>query len=234
MLKDRQKSILEAVVREHTRTARPVSSQELLEEFDISPATIRNEMLRLDELGYLEQPHTSAGRVPTDKGYRFFVDNLVEEFFLSKGDKQMLNRMFSIDETEEFIKNFSKALVHVSGIFAAVGLSNGPVFYEAGFSELLETPEFSDLEHMRKISRLIDSLDAEAREIFDETDEEGKIFIGRENPWEEARSCATFLSSWQHPQGFEGFFVLIGPKRTDYQKHKAIIRTIHNHQTKQK
>ena len=84
MLKERQKSILNAAIREYIHTARPVASRDLVRKFQlgVSPATVRNEMLSLNELGYLEQPHTSAGRIPTDQGYRFFVDNLAEDLTL--------------------------------------------------------------------------------------------------------------------------------------------------------
>ena len=81
MLTERQKIILTAAVENYISTAYPVASHALCKEhmLDVSPATIRNELLELDSLGYLEQPHTSAGRVPTDKGYRFFVEHLLDE-----------------------------------------------------------------------------------------------------------------------------------------------------------
>jgi len=80
-LSARQKNILDIVVRDYIELARPVSSQYLENRYDfgICPATIRNEMQKLTDLGYLSQPHTSAGRVPTDKGYRLFVDSLMEK-----------------------------------------------------------------------------------------------------------------------------------------------------------
>ena len=90
-LKDRQKDLLGQIIKEHIRTAKPVSSKELVEElgFKASSATIRHEMSELDKFGYLEQPHTSSGRVPTDRGYRFFVDNLVEEDLLSSRQQKV-------------------------------------------------------------------------------------------------------------------------------------------------
>ncbi len=83
MITERQGEILNRIVKEYITLAEPVSSQ-LLEKkhkFGLSPATIRNEMQKLTDDGYLLQPHTSAGRVPTDKGYRFFVDKLLENNF---------------------------------------------------------------------------------------------------------------------------------------------------------
>ena len=80
MLDDRKAAILSAVVREYIGTAQPVGSGRVADapEVAVSPATVRNEMASLEEHGYLAQPHTSAGRIPTDRGYRFFVDRLRE------------------------------------------------------------------------------------------------------------------------------------------------------------
>ena len=77
----RQEKILNSVIKEYIRFALPVSSQSLEEKynFDVSPATLRNEMQVLSDLDYLLQPHTSAGRIPTDKGYRFFVNQIFEK-----------------------------------------------------------------------------------------------------------------------------------------------------------
>ena len=77
----RKKKILQAIIQEHIISASPIGSRTLAKKYnlDVSPATIRNEMADLEELGYLEQPHTSAGRIPSDKGYRFYVDTIVKK-----------------------------------------------------------------------------------------------------------------------------------------------------------
>src|SRR5262252_8563997 len=74
---DRQKLILSAIVEQYAEVASPVGSQLLAKVFNVSSATIRAEMAELERLGYITQPHTSAGRVPTDKGYRLYVNNLI-------------------------------------------------------------------------------------------------------------------------------------------------------------
>jgi len=92
-LTSRKKQILEAVIREYVVNASPVGSRTIARRYDIdiSPATIRNEMADLEELGYLAQPHTSAGRIPSDKGYRFYVDNLMQKSSLT-GEEQIYIR----------------------------------------------------------------------------------------------------------------------------------------------
>lgn len=95
-LTERQKIILSLIVHEHTRTAQPVASRSLVEDYglQISPATVRNEMNTLTEQGYLRQPHTSAGRVPTEEGYRFFVGNLVKHTSLPATTRNTINHQF--------------------------------------------------------------------------------------------------------------------------------------------
>lgn len=227
MLKERQKSILEATISEHLRTARPVASQELVYGFGlkVGPATVRSEMLKLDKLGYLEQPHTSAGRIPTDKGYRFFVDNLLEEIGLPEREQKLLKKTFSDLDGEEFIKELSRAISHLTGSLTAAGMFDDEMFYESGFSEVLKEPEFQDTEHIQKFGQLVDSLEENIREFFEDTDEKTEqIFIGEENPIKEAQNCAMTLSTWTHPQGFKGFISIIGPRRTDYCKKISLVR----------
>lgn len=227
MLKDRQKTILNTAIREYIKTARPIASGELVEHLrlGLSPATLRNEMLELDKLGYLKQPHISAGRIPTDRGYRFFVDNLVSQFGLNEREEGRLKKVFGVSEEDEFLKEFSKIISQITGTFAAAGMFGEKMFYETGFSKIADKPEFSDFENFRNFGRLVDMLDEEIRQVFGEESED-KIFIGGENPLKEAHECAMIISSWRHPRGFAGFFTIIGPKRTNYQKHKAVIKTL--------
>lgn len=91
-LDDRARDVLRAVVQEFISSGDPVGSQQLTRrgEFEVSPATMRNVLSELEELGYLEKPHTSAGRVPTDQGYRFFVDSLLQLKTPTHADQQLI------------------------------------------------------------------------------------------------------------------------------------------------
>lgn len=205
-----------------------MASQELTRGFGlkIGPATVRNEMLKLDRLGYLEQPHTSAGRVPTDKGYRFFVDNLLEEVGLLEREQKLLKKTFSdFDGEEEFIKELSRAISQLTGSLTAAGMFEDDIFYEFGFSEVLKEPEFQSVEHVQRFGRLMDSLEEELRGLFEDFDQnEECVFIGEENPIEEAKDCAMTISTWEHHRGFKGFVSIIGPKRMDYRKKISLVR----------
>jgi heat-inducible transcriptional repressor len=101
-LSDRKKLILRAIVEAHIKLGEPVGSKYLMQEEEIpySPATIRNEMAELEELGYLEKPHTSAGRIPSELGYRFYVDTLVNQYDTNKREASELKKMLSFKMSE--------------------------------------------------------------------------------------------------------------------------------------
>ncbi len=229
MLKDRQKTILDAVIQEYIRTACPVASRDLAVSLrpKLSPATIRNEMLQLDELGYLRQPHTSAGRIPTDTGYRFFVDNLIPEFALTRMEAELLEKVYRISEAEEFVREFSRMTAEFCRAFSAVLLEDEDICYESGFSKIFQEPEFAEPGTAVPFGSLIDLLDSRVRAISGEFEiGEDRIFIGEENPIREARPYTMVVTKWKHPRGFSGFLTVVAPKRTDYARHKVMVRVI--------
>lgn len=229
MLKERQKSILDAVIREFIRTAKPVASKDVIRELrlDVSAATARNEMLELDKLGYLEQPHTSAGRIPTDRGYRFFVENLISDLHLGRDEEQMIHKLFRLPEEGEFVRELSRLAAVFSGTLVAVGTFEKKIFYESGFSSVLKEPEFSETEEVQRFGKLLDILEEEARSLFNDLNlNREEVFIGDENPIKEARKYAMIVSGWKHPRGFKGFITLTAPKRTNYPRHLALIKVL--------
>jgi len=235
MLQERQQSILDAVIREYIATARPIASHDLARVLDIgvSPATIRSEFLKMDEQGYLEQPHTSAGRIPTDRGYRFFVDHLLADAELTGRESASLAEAFRVSGPEAFVKGLSRTVARISGTFAAAGLADDGVFYEAGFAELLDEPEFGDTMRARAFGRLADVMDEGIRGLLHDWDTEGentRMFIGSENPWRPARDYTMTIACWEHARGFRGFVAMLGPTRTNYKKHKAVAQRIKNHE----
>jgi len=117
-LTERQKLILTLIVHEHTRTAQPVGSKTMVEQFSMqmSSATIRNEMAVLTEMGYLRQPYTSAGRVPTEEGYRFFVSNLTQQTTLPATTMRTISHQFyqSRQDLEQWLKLAASVLANQS------------------------------------------------------------------------------------------------------------------------
>lgn len=114
----RKASILRAVVKTYIETAEPVGSGRVARApgIEVSPATVRNEMVKLEEDGYLEQPHTSAGRIPTEKGYRYFVDALEAEPSLGSGQAQVVREFFDTahGEIEGMLESTSRLLADLT------------------------------------------------------------------------------------------------------------------------
>ncbi|NTW27353.1 MAG: hypothetical protein HGA36_03445 [Candidatus Moranbacteria bacterium] len=225
----RQEKILATVIEEYTQTAIPVGSQILVGKykFKVSPATIRNDMTALEEEGYLFQPHISAGRIPTDKGYRYFVEEMMKDKILSKDEQQKMQREFLKLKAQNtrLTRTTAKLLSHVSGNFAISGSNDE--FSDFGMRELMEEPEFKELDEMCRLVEMLDYVD----EKFDQLtkgikDGEVKIFIGKENPIEAAANCSMIVSPYTLSSGEKGILALIGPKRMAYAKNKSMIEYV--------
>lgn len=222
-MRERQKQILKAVVKEYQKTGLPVASQFLSEEydFDFSPATVRAEMLALDKDGFLEQPHTSAGRLPTDKAFRLFIEELEEEI-------EQYSRREIYDAMEEFralaFKEAAQTLADFSRSLGICGIFD-PVkdFHEAGFRWLADEPEFNE----GKIREVLRWLDSSPEEDFEnlarEMEDEISVFIGRENPIKNLRNCSLMMASFDL-DGRRGIFGILGPKRMDYKRNEALLK----------
>lgn len=137
-LSDREKSILRNIINQFVLTANPVGSRNIAKKYGLglSPATIRNIMADLEDAGYLDHPHTSAGRIPTDKGYRFFVDALMEPTQLSFEEMELINRELKqfTDETDELIRVTSSLISSITNQLACVTFPN----LDAGILEKLQ------------------------------------------------------------------------------------------------
>ncbi|GGK18386.1 heat-inducible transcription repressor HrcA [Caldalkalibacillus thermarum] len=141
MLTERQKLILRLVVDDYVRSAEPVGSRTIAkrEGINFSPATVRNEMADLEEMGYLTQPHTSAGRIPSHKGYRFYVDHLMEPEQLSVDVIQKIRRLYTerFMEFEQVIQQTASVLSKLTNYMAIV---LGPEFFDAKLKHIQLVP----------------------------------------------------------------------------------------------
>jgi heat-inducible transcriptional repressor len=226
---DRQEIILSAIIREYIDFAVPVSSALLAEkyDFDLSTATLRSEMMELEEEGYLYQPHTSAGRIPTDKGFRYFVDRLMEEKPLGlKEQKALQLELFKLKAQNKLLaRTTAKLLSSMSDSLALSGLVGSDDFYKSGTQKLLSKPEFSNLDSICKLAEVLDYLDENALDLFHRL--EGKsgaeVYIGKENPIGTADECSMVVSRYNLESGEEGLLAIIGPKRMEYSRNVSII-----------
>lgn len=225
-LTPRQESIFTALLREYTRRGEPIGSEEIASERNISasPATIRWELLRLQNKGLLAQPHRSAGRTPTVKGYRFFVDCLLEPQELSGREKTTLDELVSRfeEQQEELIE---ASLLELSHFTHAVSIfsGNGHI-HSAGSGELSHEKEF----HGTILGRFLELLDElEGRRLAEpflaEIENPVEIFIGNEHPLLRRAHGKVSLVAGRCQNSRGGVLGLIGPTRMDYAHNRAVV-----------
>lgn len=224
----RQEKILSAVIEEYTKTAIPVGSQILASKynFKVSSATLRNDMMSLEKEGFLYQPHISAGRIPTDQGYRYFVEEIMKDKELSREEQHKLQREFLKLKAQNtrLTKTSAKLLSHLSGNLAISGLIDNDEFADFGMRELMEEPEFKDLDDMCRLVETLDYVDEKFDKLLKNIKYgETKIFIGKENPIEEISNCSMMVSPYKLKSGEKGILALIGPKRMKYAKNKSML-----------
>lgn len=208
----RQANLLKHLVRLYVASADPISSSALVgidDELDVSSATIRSEMAELEEGGYVQQPHTSAGRVPTAKGYRFYVDHFLEMRTLLDQAEQRLQQAATVADAELVLKRMAKALAELTHEAVIVSFEDDDMYY-TGLSYLLSQPEFRAQEQMASVSHLLDQCEQIVNELTQQAEaNETRILIGQENPFGEA--CTLIISPLRH-----GFVGVLGPMRMDY------------------
>lgn len=222
-LNDRQEAILRAILAEHIKTAMPVGSNVLVEKYhiDLSSASIRNEMAELEEQGLLAQPHTSAGRVPTIRAYRYSLEHFLKEAEISKKSQDAIKQAFR-SETEPDVqcKSVAKAIAELCSNTVIVGFARRDVYY-TGLSNLFHQPEFAERMTILSLSAVVDHLDEVISHIFDEVHDEPKVLLGRENPFGE--ETGVLLTKFGERRN-ERLFGILGPVRMPYDHHLAVLR----------
>jgi heat-inducible transcriptional repressor len=225
-MNERLKKILASIIKEYTDTALPVGSKVLAEKYKIavSTATIRNDMGELEKEGYLYQPHISAGRVPTDKGYRFFVEEIMGEQKLTQAEQKTLQaEILKLKaQNKRLSRTTAKLLSSFSGGLAINSLEGE--FYDFGIGELLSKPEFQKADEFCRMAEALDYIDESIETILKKVkDGETKIFIGKENPIQEISDCSMVVSPYKTKLGERGLLAIIGPKRMEYAKNKSLL-----------
>ncbi|MFC1756415.1 hypothetical protein ACFLY1_00510 [Patescibacteria group bacterium] len=229
MLNSRQQKIITSVIEEYTNTAVPISSDILAKKYiqDMSPATIRNDMIELEKKGYLHQPHISSGRIPTDKCYRYFVEDIMKDKELSRSEQQKLqSELLKLKaQHNRMSRTTAKLLSSLSGNLAISSLERD--FSEFGIRELLDKPEFKEIDEFCKVAEALDYIDENVDTILRELKAgETKIFIGDENPVKEISNCSMVVAPYENKKGEKGILAIIGPKRMKYAKNKSLLNYV--------
>jgi transcriptional regulator of heat shock response len=200
-LSERQAQILKAIVEKYIETAESVGSETIEKgsSLGISPATIRNEMSTLTELGYLHQPHTSSGRQPTSMGLKFYINELMEEKQLSVAEEVAAKeRIWDYRyEFDRLMREATRALAEKTRLIAIVGVDGGDV-YSAGYANILEMPEFYDIDVTRGVLELLEQA-KRLQNLFEKSFGEAQIHIllGDELHYEHLEPCGIIYTHFK-------------------------------------
>jgi len=223
-LSERKILILDTIIKEYLKTAQPVSSGLLTEKYKlgVSPATVRNEMMELEEAGFIHQPHTSAGRIPTSAAYEFYVSGLKSKPL--KGQFcDVLGQ--SLSSNENAYRKTAKVVAEFSQVAVFWAFHKNDIYY-TGLSNLFSQPEFQRMNVVYDISKVIDRMEEIIEGLFGNLPTGRRVLIGENNPFGEFLSVSLCkYYDHNHP----GIFGILGPLRMDYEKNLAITDYILEH-----
>lgn len=224
----RQAKILAAIVKENCDSCQPVASADLAKKynFGVSAPTIRNEMQELEKQGYITQPHTSAGRMPTDKGFRFFVNELMERVKLTLKEQDTLKReLIKLQMAHMEMGRRLAKLVSEHSQSASFAVFENEIS-TMGLSNILSNPALP-AEDAKEIARFFDNIDEHADKMIAEYSEKGpKTIIGKEIELSKTSDYSMIVSGLQLPDGKKGVIGLVGPKSMKYQKNLSLMEYI--------
>ena len=223
---ERQVLILAAIIEQYAEVASPVGSVTLAKLFGVSSATIRSEMVRLEEMGLITQPHTSAGRIPTDQGYRFYVNQLNEAHAdepprLDRSARAIEARVSGAgDRADRAIRSAVDSLVDLT---QNLGLATiGDELYMNGIGNLFSQPEFLGGNHVQAVARLLDNLEPWLREAA--PNEPLNVYIGSENPIGKSSGVTLIVSRFRSPYSDRSYIGVLGPTRQSYGRVMRLVR----------
>ncbi|MDD5561459.1 MAG: hypothetical protein PHT50_04960 [Candidatus Omnitrophica bacterium] len=215
----RRKLVLNSAINRYIKNAVPVASEDIADEFDLSSATIRNIFSELDDSGFLKHPYTSGGRVPTDKGYRYYVDFLVRQIELIDDEKKRILKECKkkIRRLEDALENTSEVIseiTHYAGIASFLEWQD-KVFYK-GISRILDQPEFRDADKIRLLVRLMEDKGRLLGIVNRDFSGKLKVYIGGELGIPEMENCSLIVTSYKLKDQPSGRLAVLGPMRMEY------------------
>ena len=227
---DRQKQILIAIVEQYAEIVAPVGSVTLAKLFGVSSATVRSEMVRLEQLGLIMQPHTSAGRIPTDKGYRFYVNQITEDTYaptlpaFERNTRAIEARVNSHQgQTDRAIRSAVDSLVELTRNLGIATIDGQ--LYMSGIGNLFSQPEFMNGgDAPQAVARLLDNLEPWLREAAPA--EPLNVYIGEENPIGKSSGASLIISKFRSPYSDKSYIGVLGPTRQSYARTIRLVRQV--------
>lgn len=227
-LSSRQDQILKAIIEEYIATAQPVGSETLDKKHNmgVSPATIRNEMVRLTDMKFLIQPHTSAGRTPTPTALKYYVEHLMKTKDISVAEEVAVKEKVwdYRQEVDKLLREMTKVLAARTKNLAVTTTQDGDLYY-AGAANILDMPEFYDFELTHHLLALLDQFDWWWR-IVEQHQDPFTIILGEEFEGSPVmRQCGYIYHKFRLPHGV-GAIGIIGPSRLNYPYVIPMVRYV--------
>lgn len=219
------------LVKEYVKNAEPVSSKILSKKrgFKVCPATIRNEFQELTDKGYIFQPHTSAGRAPTTKAYRFLVDMISdEESILFKGFFDTFNEI-ERDASDEikYIEQMSKNLASETSNLVFTYFPGRDYMFKEGWEGALQSPEFQEKSFLDEFIQEVAYLEKNIKKLAEASQKsEISVYIGKESPFLKLDGFSLTITKSTFPNKEEGIVAMLGPARTGYEKNIALLKSL--------
>jgi heat-inducible transcriptional repressor len=225
---ERQIKLLATIIEQYAEVAAPVGSVTLAKLFGVSSATIRAEMAKLEDMGFITQPHTSAGRIPTDRGYRFYVNSLNDlreaeshmPQLLDRNARAIEARISGTDRADRAIRSAVDSLVELTHNLGIATI--GDQLYMNGIGNLFAQPEFSQGSTVQQVASLLDNLEPWLREAA--PNEPLNVYIGTENPIGRNSGVSLIISRFRSPYSDRSYIGILGPTRQSYAKVMNLVR----------
>lgn len=219
----RKDIVLGYVIEQYIRNLIPVGSAFLAKEYrlDWSSATIRNILAELEEEGYLTHPHTSAGRIPTQFGYRYYVDHLMHEIQLLEGEKDRIQKEYrqSVSELELLVEKTSQIVsevTHYTSIISVDGWGNKIVY--RGVNYVVGSPEMQDIEKIKNLLKILEEKERLLNVLNRDLQHRIEIYIGQEIACKEIEGCSLAVCGYRKKNGPSGRIAVLGPTSMDYER----------------
>ena len=223
-LRSRKDRILYITIGEYIKTMTPVSSGFIVDNYplELSSATIRNVLAELEEDGYLTHPHTSAGRIPTENGYRYFVNNLMQEIQLLEEEKNRIKAEYekASRELEILLDKTSQVISQITNYTSIVSVDgwSGKIFCK-GTRYVVEYPDYhQDLNKIKSILVALDEKEKLLEVLNQNLQHKVGVFIGHEMAKPGLDECSLVVAQYKTKEGLTGRMAVLGPKRMDYER----------------
>ncbi len=224
MLDQRLAQLLKLIVERYVKTAQPVSSKELCDTYGltVSSATIRNHMAELEAQGYITQPHTSAGRIPTEQAYRYYITHFAE----TERHRPAMNVTITIKRVvrapswEERLHALALEVAETSGEAVMIATAR-PWSATVGIGNLLRKPDFRSENAIMSLAGALERFDGALRNLLQVANDDVKVVLGVENPL--GPDLASVVVRHRLPDGTQGAMSIVGPMRMDYPRNMAIL-----------